>query len=153
MYLSLLELDAGNLSAAEREGRLAVDLLSGSPDIQAAAQARLARVLLAAGRADEALACAARAEQALERCDPEAEATVRLSSAEALAASGRTDEARSAIAVARERLLTRASKLRLVAHREAFVSRVADHARTLALAAVWVDGAVAGEGAPVRLSA
>ena len=70
----------------------------------------------------------------------EGEALVRLAFAEALEASGDHRGACEAIAIGRTRLLERAGKLRDAEFRRSFLERVADHARTLALAAAWLGG-------------
>src|SRR5262245_9561692 len=81
------------LASAEREARAAVDSLSGVPPFRAAALAVLGRVLLAQGRAGDALIVAREAHTLLESLGTieEGEVMVRLVYAEALAATGHTE--------------------------------------------------------------
>jgi tetratricopeptide (TPR) repeat protein len=66
---------------------------------------------------------------------------LRLVRAEALHQLGRVDEARAAIREARDRILRNAATLDGDAElREAYVSGIRAHARTLALATAWLDG-------------
>jgi hypothetical protein len=67
----------------------------------------------------------------------EGEAAVRLVHAEALMANGRAEDARAAIATARARLAERAATIKDRSWRESFLGNVADHKRTLDLAALW----------------
>jgi tetratricopeptide (TPR) repeat protein len=141
MYLAAIAYAAGDLDRAEADARAAVDLLSTVPPLHPQALATLARVLLARGHAEEALALAGSAIAALgSQSRPESgEARIRLMFAEALAAVGRAAEAASAIAEARAALLARAQKIADPTLRDRFLSAVPDNARTLALARVWSD--------------
>jgi tetratricopeptide (TPR) repeat protein len=146
-YLAELELLAGDLAVAEPEARAAVDALSGVPPLRAGALAVLARILLAEGRADDALRAAREAHTLLESLGTieEGEAMVRLVYADALAANGHTDAFARAIAAARDHLLAKASRIRDPAGRQRFLTAIADNARTLALASrVVVEGPASG---------
>ncbi len=68
----------------------------------------------------------------------EGEVSVRLAHVEALAAVGDEAGARTAAAVAKQRLLSRAMTLEDDRSREAMLTRVAEHARLLALAERWL---------------
>jgi tetratricopeptide (TPR) repeat protein len=135
-YLAKIELHAGNLDAAEREARAAAELFMTAPPVRPAALAVLARVLLAKGRADDALAAAREAYSQLEELGSleEGEATVRLTHAEALMANGLNTEAGQVLVTARDQLLQRAAKISDATWRERFLNQVPDNARTLALA-------------------
>jgi tetratricopeptide (TPR) repeat protein len=138
----------GDLDAAEREARAACELLATVPLDQFSATVTLAAVLLAQGRAREALATA---EEAMARsasmptCGMFRGALLRLVRAEALLATGDHDGARVAIVTARACLLTNADKIGDPAYRKSFLENVPENARTLALARAWLGE---GEDAP-----
>jgi tetratricopeptide (TPR) repeat protein len=138
-YLALIRLEAGDVAGAERDAREALAVASAEPVLplnQAESNAILARVLLAAGRAADALALARAALGQLEALGgiDDGEAIIRLSLAEALAASGDRSAAIAAIGHARDRLLARADAISDPALRTSFLGRVPENARTLALA-------------------
>jgi tetratricopeptide (TPR) repeat protein len=140
-YLAEILTLARNYEAAERR---ALDALSTAGDcdheVRALASAALARVHLATHRIPEALAASALAEQRLSaNASFGGEAAVRLVRAEALKAARQDDTAREAIRVARERLLANASKIGSPELRRSFLERVATNARTLSLAAEWLE--------------
>ncbi|MGK3994274.1 serine/threonine-protein kinase [Sorangium sp. So ce1024] len=135
---------AGDLAAAEAEARRACELLSDMPPLAPCVLATLANVLLAQGRAAEALELAGRAAElaaavvtSLGHLET-GESLVYLVHAEALAASGDMRRARAAIALGRARLLERAGKIANQAWRACFLENVPENARTLALARAWV---------------
>jgi tetratricopeptide (TPR) repeat protein len=136
-YLAEIALLAGDLPAAEREARAAVEMSNSAPSLQAVAGATLARVLLAGGHADAALAAAGHAMGTLERLGQldEDEVLVRLTYAKALAASGKHQESKLAAAGAKNALLARAAKISDPAWRERFLSAVPANADTRALGA------------------
>lgn len=136
-YLAELELLAGNLEAAEREARAAIESLTEVPPLRAGALAVLSRALLARGQACEALAVAREAFALLESLGTieEGETMVRLVHAEALSANGLDEEFETAIASAREHLLAKAERIGDPAGRARFLAGIADNARTLELAA------------------
>jgi tetratricopeptide (TPR) repeat protein len=136
-YLAIILLLCGDLAGAEREARAAFDILTVAPPMRAHASATLARVLLAAGRNDEALAAAEEAMRILHSVSgvEEGESPVRLAYAEALIANGR--DARGAVAVAAERLRQRAERISDPAWRASFLERVPDNARILELARAY----------------
>jgi hypothetical protein len=68
-------------------------------------------------------------------------AFVRLVHAEALHATGAHDAARRAITDARARLLATADRIADPDHKQSFLQRVPEHARTLALAHTWLGDA------------
>jgi eukaryotic-like serine/threonine-protein kinase len=145
-YLSRIALLVGDLATAEREALAALQVLDRAPPLRVFACALHARVLLARGRVDEALARAREAISGLTSLGTidEGESLVRLVYAESLAASGHPDEAAAAITQARDLLLTRADKLRDPAHRERFLHGIADNARTLELARAFTGDALPG---------
>jgi ATP/maltotriose-dependent transcriptional regulator MalT len=136
--LAELLLARGELEAAEAEARLACEGLTRYRPYRAIAEARLAVVLLARAKVDEALEVARRGMTSLATWSaPCEESCVRLVFAEALHASGDVEGARHAIAEARDRLLDRAASVSSPDAREGFLTRVAANARTLDLARAW----------------
>ncbi|MFT3776539.1 MAG: protein kinase [Minicystis sp.] len=136
-YLAVILKQRGDLAAAEAEARRAVEVLVVARPLLPAALATLAAVLLAGGRAAEAIAPAREAHALLEEIGPieEGEPRVWLTYVEALEAIGEQDAARAAVASARDRILDQASKLRDPAVRESFLANVPEAARILDLAA------------------
>jgi eukaryotic-like serine/threonine-protein kinase len=139
LYLALILADAGIPDEAEREARLAIESASAAPLLRPKALAALASIELAGGRVDAALAAAREAHEALEGSATieEGESLVRLAYAEALHAAGHMAAAKDAIAVARERLLARATNIGDVEHGESFLTRVPENARTLEHWMAW----------------
>jgi tetratricopeptide (TPR) repeat protein len=127
----------GDLDGAEADARRAVSMLAARPTLQPMALATLADVLLARGRAKDALDAARVALAAVDSAE-EGEAMIRLAHAEAAHASGAIDEARASIRAARDRLLERAAKLANAVTRASFLGNVEENARTLALARAWL---------------
>ncbi|WP_437669162.1 protein kinase domain-containing protein [Sorangium sp. So ce131] len=152
VYLAEVSMLAGDIARAEQEARRGCEILADFPPLIPCAEATLARVLLAGGRAAEALEAARRADEAASALAAslghleEGESLIYLAHAEALEACGAREEARSAIANARERLLSRAARITNPAWRASFLENVPEHARTLALARVWLGE---GDGAAV----
>lgn len=137
----------GELEEAERAARRALELLSFVPVEQLAIKASLSAIVLAQGRAAEALSLseAAMAEYAARGdCGLFRGAMVRLVHAEALWASGDEARAREAISVARERLSTIACRIEDSALRAGFFESVPENARTLSLYEAWVESAKTG---------
>jgi hypothetical protein len=137
VMLAQLRLAGGDLDGAEADAR--ATLATGAvPILRPAVLATLGLVLLARGRAVEAVAIfeEAMALPGLGRMGG-AEGRLRLAHAEALEASGRGAEARQALAVARDRLVALAEKIDDAAWRESFLRRVPENARTFALAEAW----------------
>ncbi len=141
-YLAMIELAGGNLDAAARAARRAVDLSVNFAATRVNALTTLARALLARGRPAEALAAATEAMQLVTSGVylEEGEVLLRLTLAEALAANGRRDEAAAAIRAARDLLGERAAKVGRTDWRESFLNNVPENARTLALAREWLVG-------------
>ncbi|WP_437827053.1 protein kinase domain-containing protein [Sorangium sp. So ce1153] len=143
-YLAEVSRVAGDLARAEAEARRGCELLADVPPLIPCALGVLAGVLLAAGRAAEALETANRAAEvaapivAAQGHLEEGESQIYLVRAEALEACGARDAARAAIATARERLLERAARIANPAWRASFLENVPEHARTLALAHRWL---------------
>jgi tetratricopeptide (TPR) repeat protein len=138
-YLSNIALLAGDHEGAEREARAAVELLEHSPPMRVAALAARARALLCLRRGAEAVSLARDAVQILDglvRVE-EGEAAARLTYAEALAATGDHAAAAVAIAIARERIVSRAAEMSRDDLKRSYLERVTDNARTLELARVW----------------
>ena len=69
----------------------------------------------------------------------EGEIAIRLVYAEALDASGQRDEGRRVLSRAKEQVPDRASKIGEQEWRDAFVQRVPENAKTLALASAWAE--------------
>ncbi|MFT3776271.1 MAG: protein kinase [Minicystis sp.] len=125
----------GDLAAAEREIRAALVPLAALPIEQMAAQATLATLLLAQGQAAEALALAEETMSAYRAFGAFGfrGALARLAWAEALRAAGRRDEAFAAVTAIGDHLRAQAATIDDPAAREAFLARVPEHARALAL--------------------
>jgi tetratricopeptide (TPR) repeat protein len=141
VYLALIRLQSGDVAGAERDARAAVEFFHKASGLRAFALATLAQVLLASGRAAEALERAREAKSILDAAGSieEGDALVRLTLAEAMSAAGRDVDARDSISDARERLLARAEKILDPSLRRSFLERVPENARTIARAAEWVD--------------
>jgi tetratricopeptide (TPR) repeat protein len=133
-YLAQANLAFGDALAAENDARSAVTVLYAIESLRPVAMAVLARALIVEGRADEALAAAAAAHEALQALGSieEGEALVRLAYGEALAACGRAVEAADVFESARTRLLERASAIRDPVWQRRFLTNVPENARTLA---------------------
>jgi tetratricopeptide (TPR) repeat protein len=129
----------GDLVAAEREVRAAIELLAPLPIDRAAATATLARVLLERQRVDEALAAASAAMEQYEALHVFGfrGTAARLVHAEALYASGDRAGAIAALGVARDRLLVTAAKIADPEYARTYLEGVPEHRRTFALLADW----------------
>ncbi|HMJ16451.1 MAG TPA: protein kinase [Polyangiaceae bacterium] len=138
---------AASARADDRELESLLDQLAAAPRpcslpaVELRALCVQARTLLALKRFDEA---GARAEEALRllpslQTPDEFEGVVHLVLAEALQAKGDLSGAETAIASARERLLARAALIDDLSFRESFLRNVPENARTLELAAAWLD--------------
>ncbi|WP_437308267.1 hypothetical protein [Sorangium sp. So ce388] len=154
-YLAGFRHRAGDLAGAEAEARQALERLELVKPLLVFARATLARVLLARGRAPEALAEARAALALLGSLGKveEGEALARLVLAEALFATGDLPAARAAIAHARAVLLEAAARLDDAGRRESFLRRVEENARTLELARAWLHEGIPAEGAEALGSA
>ena len=118
-------------------------LLQPVPPSLAPALGILAGVLLEQGHIDEAVEAAQQAMSILAAAGgmvEEGEALIRLAFVRALAADGRNDEAEEALAIALERLRTRAAAVADAEQRNDFLRQVPDHAQTVALASRWGIG-------------
>jgi tetratricopeptide (TPR) repeat protein len=136
---------AGDLDAAEAEGRAAILVLDDIAPASACALGILARILVRRGSPD-ALAVARRGMDLLEGLGAldDGEATLRLAWAEALAAAGRAEDARGAALDARAFLERVAGKLADPARRASFLHEVPENARILDLAALSAAPRAAG---------
>ncbi|MBK8257334.1 MAG: hypothetical protein IPK82_32250 [Polyangiaceae bacterium] len=152
VYLSTIQLFAGDFDGAEETARAAVGSAA-APAAKCLASATLARVHLArisnpppgqrsASERDirEALMAAHDAKRLLDQTGgiDEGEALVRVVYAEALAHAGDHDAARAAIAEAFARLSARAAALSDPEMRASFLERVPENARTVELSRVWL---------------
>jgi len=139
--LGRVHMALGDLDDAERELRRAIEVLeqNGRP-ILPPALAAMARVELARGRADAALALTRRAISETEALGglESGEATMYLTHAEALWASGARDDALAAIRFARDRIERLAARISDPALRRSYREAVDENARTIALAAEWL---------------
>jgi hypothetical protein len=125
----------GQTAKQEELARTALEALAVVPSTLLVGKAAMARALLAQGRLDEALAAARDAEALRASSDvhEDGEAATRLVLAETLLARGDTTAASDILDQAARRLHDRAALLAPAA-RDAFLSAIPDHARTLALA-------------------
>jgi len=98
-----------------------------------------ARIELERGDTEAALGDAQSAKDVLDEIGvlDEGESLVRLVWAEALHASGRRQDASEAILDARDRLMTRAERIRDPSLRKSFLENVPENARTLELSRTW----------------
>ncbi|MCA9672106.1 MAG: hypothetical protein KC503_41210, partial [Myxococcales bacterium] len=135
IYLARVELAAGNLERAEQQARQAADELRVTPPARAGALAALAQVLVANGRADEALEAALEAREILERFGgiEEFEALVWIALVETHAALDDQQAARASAERALQRLHEQAERIG-EAERPRFLGAVADNARIIELA-------------------
>jgi serine/threonine protein kinase/tetratricopeptide (TPR) repeat protein len=128
---------AGELERAEWQAQHARELLTRFRVDHIAVSATLAAIQLAAGRSEEALATA---EQALAEYDNIGACGffrgpyLRVVHIEALLATGREAQAREAIAVARQKLLAIADRIKNPYCRASFLENVPENVRTLELA-------------------
>ncbi|MDI3287444.1 hypothetical protein [Polyangium sp. 15x6] len=143
--LASILLRSGDLGAAEREARAAAEILSGTTPWRAAAEARLAAILLQQQRADEALRltedAAARRDASGGHSGGPYQLSLRLAHAEALHATGHHARARTVLLETRDLLLSRAAKVQDAELRRSFLEDVAENARILALSAAWEQDA------------
>ncbi|MDI1476209.1 serine/threonine-protein kinase [Polyangium sp. y55x31] len=140
--LASILLRADDLDAAEREAH-AAKALSGTTPWRAAAEARLAAILLRQQRADEALRLT---EDAAARRDASGgigphDMYLRLVHVEALHATGNHARARTVLFETRDLLLSRAAKIQDPELCRSFLENVPENARILALAAAWEQDA------------
>jgi hypothetical protein len=134
-YLAATEALAGDFLAAEKHAREATTLLQGVPPVLPLALATLARALLGQRRFTEALGYAKTAHSLLDSAGgvDDGEALIRLVLTEAFVGVGDRQAAQTVLAVARQRLLDRASALGSGDLRAAFLEKIPEHARTLSL--------------------
>jgi tetratricopeptide (TPR) repeat protein len=135
-HLARVLLAEGDRQGAVREARRAVDLLAFPGYLRIHALATLALALSTPGQGAEALAAASEANALHESYGGSCRGgpLVRLAHAEALAAAGDAEGARAAIRSAKAALLALAERVPAGAERDAFLGRVRENARTLALA-------------------
>ncbi len=130
IYLSHIELIAGDSGAADREARAALQITHGTQGLYPLAMAHLARASVRLGRLQQGLVTA---EEAMRKVDQAEEggAIVRLAFAEALVAS-RDPRATAAIEDACSRIETHALKIPDDRAQKAFLA-IPEHAETFAL--------------------
>jgi tetratricopeptide (TPR) repeat protein len=135
VHLGAIALARGEPALAEAEALAAIDLLAVAPPLQAGAHAVLARALTAQNQAARAVPSA---ERALEMVDSGQhdifDALVRVAYVETMFEAGEQDRATFAVERASEALLARAARIPNEAERQAFLTNVSLHARTLELA-------------------
>ena len=140
-YLAGVHYFGGEHALALEEERRALPLLEHSRPHRAALLGFTTLIRLHAGEPVETVrAAGAEAMRLLDEIGgvAEGEALIRLSWAEGLAAVGDMDGARVAIALARDRLLERASRIKNPEYKRAFLGVVREHVRTLARAGEWL---------------
>jgi tetratricopeptide (TPR) repeat protein len=144
-YVARVALKEGDVASAEREARLAANLLSTAHTARSPALAALALALLAQGRTEEAESAAREAVQIVASSQRfiEGEPFSRLALAEVLHAAGNQNAAQAVIVKATHRLFERAKKVSDQRLRASFLERVPEHARTLELMKEW--GAAPGD--------
>jgi hypothetical protein len=139
IYLAEILCAGGDLEAARAEATAALGLVAARSPMRPYALGVLARVERARGDHTAARAASEEAMRDLALAE-EGEAKIRLEHAETLRAAGEEGLARAAIARAWTRVQERAAKISDVGMREAFLTRVPEHARTAALASAWGAG-------------
>jgi tetratricopeptide (TPR) repeat protein len=134
-YYAIILALAGDLDGGAREARAAYTTLAVAPPLRPLTLATLARIELARGHVEPAMAAAREAMDLLAALGPlpEGDDVARLAWAEALEAAGRTGQAREAIGAARDALLARAAKIQNDDMQKSFLA-IPEHARILALA-------------------
>ncbi len=139
MYLAVIEIMRGAFDDAEITARRAVQMAARTEPLRCNALGVLARIELARGQAERAVATAGEAHALLTKLGSidEGESLVRLVHAEALHAAGAGERARAALAVALERLHARAARIQDAARRQGFLEAIPDNARTVELARAW----------------
>jgi len=137
-YLTRVMTLRGQIDDAVTEGAIAVAGLrdQADPTNSCYARAVYAEALIKAGRAAEAVPLAREAVKILDKLGriDEGEIYIRLMIVEALLAAGHSEPARIALVSAHAALEGRAERILDPALREAFFTKVPEHARTLALA-------------------
>ena len=137
-YAARIAIEQGQLEKAVAEARAAGELVATVPPLRAMALATLADALGRRGNLATALSTVRDAAAALDAHGAEdADAYVRLVCAEIERTAGDRETARASIHAARARLLARAEKIASAEARSDFLTRVPEHARTLALAREW----------------
>jgi tetratricopeptide (TPR) repeat protein len=138
-YLATILTMARDLDGAEKEARAALLTVDAAPPSRANALGTLASVLLAQGKAQEALVAAHESYKILEELGSlEAEEGLSWRTyAEALHVNGERATAREVIARACKALRARAAKFSNPAWRVSYLEKVHEHARIFALANLW----------------
>jgi len=137
VYLAIAALYARKLEIADAEARAAADAM-GTAAIGIYALGALALSEIMRGKLDDAARTVERALKALDTHGgtvEEGEGIARLAYAELLVARGDEAGARRALAIAKERLETRANMITKAEWRRSFLEVVPEHKRTLDLAA------------------
>jgi hypothetical protein len=131
----------GELSEAERQVLIAMDLLQGLPLDRSAATATLARILLSQGAFKAAVSTAndAVARYTVHGAFGFRGMTAWLTLAEALHGMNEVESARETIAGIRARILKQASRIGERELRESFINNVPENRRALALASDWLE--------------
>jgi tetratricopeptide (TPR) repeat protein len=142
-YLAIIGVMAGDLAGALREAEAAVLAAEMTRTEKPFALAARAHVLLALGRAEEALASAREAQALVLSLAVvyHGDLFVRSVLVDALVASGDVSGAREVIGPARARLLEQAEKIKDPVLRRSFLENVPEHAHTMARAAEWLGDA------------
>ncbi|MEZ4429655.1 MAG: hypothetical protein R3A51_18420 [Nannocystaceae bacterium] len=138
-HIAWILLHGGRLDDATGHVERALTFLEGQPASRVIALATRARIELARGHVEAALADAEAARVGLAALDrvQEGESLVLLTWAEALDAAGRTDEAHEAIVAARRSVGDRSQNIEQPELRASFRHAVPENARILALARAW----------------
>ncbi|MBW2454309.1 MAG: protein kinase [Deltaproteobacteria bacterium] len=148
LYLARIHLMAGDLAAAERWAREAIEAGQAFETLRVLGTATLARTLIARGYPQQGVELAREAYAALEgglSLEGE-EAYVRTGYLEALEASGDRDGARAVTAVAYRHLMEAADRLTDSEVHRAFLRRVPEHAAIVSAAARLGVATPAGTG-------
>lgn len=137
-------LQRGELASAERQARLANELLAHDQRNHGAALAVLSRIYAARDQPHAALRLAEEASRAAGAAirPREYDALIRLIHAEAVHATGDRGLAHALIRAAHTRLLQRADTIETHDWRSTFLHNIPEHARTLELAQAWAEDSI-----------
>lgn len=138
-YLALIEIEAGNFTAAMQSVTEAID---NSSDMLSAVSPYYATASMACRLAGDTAGAVAHATRAIELVKEhgvpeEGHIAIQLAHAQALHATGAIDDARRVIAAAAEEVRATANKIQDASWRASFLEAVPENSETLALARAW----------------
>lgn len=143
IYLAMIHTLRHEKDKALEMAHLAVRASEGMPPVHAYALATLANILLMHNKASDALSLSSKAMRMLEAMEgiEEGESLIRLTHALALRGANhgeREKEGRAVVALARQRVLEKAERIRDPRWRASFLENVPDNARVIDIANQWL---------------